>query len=149
MGFFSTSPEIKLEKEKIKKEKERLWKERQFAASPAGQARVATGAGMKVFQCYEVLAENTASAGLGCSIISGEDINTKSNMIQSVEEEGWRLEHADYVYRMLGSESSNRMVGSGQTEAVSGEIIGIYIFRAIDNVCQKRNSKNLPESDSS
>jgi hypothetical protein len=54
-----------------------------------------------------------------------------SNVIQSIENEGWHLENVGYVYRITGSESRDKFLASGQQEAVSGEIIGIYIFRAV------------------
>ncbi len=53
-----------------------------------------------------------------------------SNVIQSIEEEGWRLEHVGYVYRITGSQSRDKFIASGQQEAVSGEIVGIYLFRS-------------------
>lgn len=53
-----------------------------------------------------------------------------SNVIQSIEKEGWHLDHVGYVYRITGSVSRDKFLASGQQEAVSGEIVGIYIFRA-------------------
>lgn len=50
--------------------------------------------------------------------------------LDAIERQGWKLEHAGYVFRVTGSESRDKFLASGQQEAVSGEIIGIYLFRA-------------------
>ena len=52
-----------------------------------------------------------------------------ANAIQSIEEEGWYLDQVGYVYRITSSESRDKV--SFQQETVIGEIVGIYIFRAI------------------
>jgi hypothetical protein len=54
-----------------------------------------------------------------------------SNEIEAIESEGWHLEHAGYVYRMTGSVSRDKLLSSGQQEAIHGEVLGIYIFRAV------------------
>ncbi len=58
-------------------------------------------------------------------------IEDYSGTIQAIEDEGWHLEHVGYIYRITGSESRDKFLASGQQEAVSGEIVGIYIFRAV------------------
>ena len=50
--------------------------------------------------------------------------------IEKIESEGWRMEHVGYVFRPTRTVSRDRFLASGQQEAISGEVLGIYIFRA-------------------
>ncbi|TCD47132.1 hypothetical protein [Chlorobium sp. N1] len=133
MGFFKPTPEEQAEKARKKQEDEKRRAEAAFAASPAGQAREAMAAGMKVFQIDVPLSKTKGQtvAMIGAYAHSSQTLNY-ATVIQSIEDEGWRLEHAGYVYRVTGSESRDKFMASGQQEAVSGEIVGIYIFRASD-----------------
>jgi hypothetical protein len=54
--------------------------------------------------------------------------------LSAIEAEGWRLEHADYVFHETGSVSRDKLLSSGQTAAVTGEVVGIYIFRRAGGV---------------
>lgn len=132
MGLFSSTPEEKAEKERRRAEEEARLAEAAFAASPAGQARAAKAAGMKIFQIDMPLSKTKGQtvAMVGAFAHSSKTIDY-AHTIQSIEEEGWRLDHVGYVYRVTGSESRDKFMASGQQEAVSGEIVGIYIFRAI------------------
>lgn len=49
--------------------------------------------------------------------------------IEQIESEGWTLDNAGYVFQETGSVSRDKFLSSGQQEAVSGRILGIYIFR--------------------
>ena len=131
MGFFSRSPEEIAASEQRRQEEEKRKKEAEFAASPAGQARAAKAAGMKIFQIDVPLSKTKGQtvAMVGAFADSTKTVDYSSS-IQAIEEEGWRLEHVGYVYRITGSESRDKFLASGQQEAVSGEIVGIYIFRA-------------------
>ncbi|MEJ2344289.1 MAG: hypothetical protein P8076_16580 [Gammaproteobacteria bacterium] len=127
MGFFGSTPEERAEKERKKREEE-------FAASPAGKARAAREAGMKIFQIDLPLSQTTGRtvAMLG-AYASSSETQDYANVIQSIEEQGWHLEHVGYVFRLTGSETRDKLFASGQQEAVSGEIVGIYLFRAVDD----------------
>lgn len=131
MGFFNPTPEERVAKEKKRAEEESRRAEAEFAASPAGQARAAKAAGMRIFQIDVPLSE---TKGYTVAMVGAFANSTKtqdySNLIQSIEEEGWSLEHVGYVYRITGSESRDKFMASGQQEAVSGEIVGIYLFRS-------------------
>lgn len=43
----------------------------------------------------------------------------------------WRLEHAGYVYRVFGSVTTKSLFEAGLKEEANGEIVGVYLFRAI------------------
>jgi hypothetical protein len=125
MGFFA-SPE---EQEEKRKKKAKI----AFDNSPIGRARSAKVAGMKIFQIDFPLSSTRARVEVMVGAYAdSSDAKDYSNEIQSIEAEGWRLEHANYIYRITGSESRDKFLASGQQEAVSGEIIGIYIFRSND-----------------
>ena len=52
--------------------------------------------------------------------------------IEDIESEGWVLINDNYVFQVTGSVSREKFLSSGQQEAVSGQLIGIYTFRAVD-----------------
>jgi hypothetical protein len=143
MGLFSKTPEEIAKREASKREeaeqrdvekreaeKRRLAEE--FAKTPAGQARAARAAGTRTFQLSLPLSQTTghtvAMMGAFATTTSAQHAST----IDSVEAEGWRLEHAGYVYRVTGSVSRDKFLASGQQEAVHGEIVGVYIFRVTE-----------------
>lgn len=131
MSFFNPTPEELAAKARKKAEEEKMRLEAEFAASPAGQARDAKAAGMKIFQIDVPLSKTKGQtvAMIGAFAHSSKTLNY-ANVIQSIEEEGWHLDNVGYVYRVTGSESRDKFMASGQQEAVSGEIVGIYIFRS-------------------
>ena len=131
MGFFNKTDEERAKKEQKKLEKENRKREAAFAATPAGQARAAKAAGLKIFQMDVPLSKTTGyTETMTRAYAESSETKDYSSTIQSIEEEGWRLDHVGYVYRITGSVSRDKFLASGQQEAVSGEIVGIYIFRA-------------------
>jgi hypothetical protein len=132
MGLFKTTPEEQAAKERHKLEEEKRKKEAAFAKTPAGQARAAKAAGMKIFQIDIPLSKTTSrTVAMFGAFADSTKIEDYSGSIQAIEDEGWRLDNVGYVYRITGSESRDKFLKSGQQEAVSGEIVGIYIFRAV------------------
>jgi len=143
MGLFSKNPEEIARREARKREeaarnevarheaeKRRLAEE--FAKTPAGQARAARSAGSRTFQLSLPLSETTGHIEVMTRAYATTTSTQHSTTIDSVEAEGWRLEHAGYVYRVTGSVSRDKFLSSGQQEAVNGEIVGIYIFRVAE-----------------
>ena len=57
---------------------------------------------------------------------------TRTDLLGQIEETGWRLEHADWVYVQTGQNSRDKFLASGQHVVVTGEVIGIYLFRRDD-----------------
>lgn len=95
------------------------------------RARAALAAGSKLFQIALPLSQ-TAATVVAMSHASVHTRTTEhASMLDAIEAEGWRLEHANYVYRVTGSVSRDKFLSSGQQEAVSGEIIGVYLFRRV------------------
>jgi hypothetical protein len=52
----------------------------------------------------------------------------RSDLLSRIEDEGWKLHTAQYVYVQLGEESRNKWFSSGQRVAVRGKIVGRYLF---------------------
>jgi len=140
MSLFKSTPEEHARREQRKEEKrkkaaeaEKARQEKEFNDSPAGKARAAKKAGMKIFQIDMPLSKSKAFTLPMLGAYSNKSkAKDYSNLIQAIEEEGWHLEHVSYVFRWTGSESRDKFLASGQQESVSGEIIGIYIFRAME-----------------
>jgi hypothetical protein len=49
-------------------------------------------------------------------------------LIEDVESEGWKLEHAGWVFQQTATASRDKLMASGQTEQIAGKIVGIYLF---------------------
>lgn len=131
MGLFSSTPEEKAEKERNRREEEARRADEAFAATPPGQARAARKSGATIFQVDIPLSKTTGETVAMVGAFARSTPTTDcSRLIQAIEAEGWRLEHAGYVYRVTGSVSRDKFLASGQQEAVHGEIVGIYLFRA-------------------
>lgn len=139
MSFFNPTPEGLERKEQRREEKRRkasaaeaARRESAFLKTPPGRARTARKAGMKIFQIDMPLSQSKAHIEpMTGAFTKKETAANNANMIQAIEE-GWRLEGVGYVFRWTGSETRDKFLASGQQESVSGEITGIYIFRAIE-----------------
>lgn len=96
----------------------------------ASDARKARLAGQTVFQVDLPLSTTRGVAiPLTGAFAKTTPQDGSSHVIQDVEAEGWRLEHAGYVYRLTGSDSRQKVTMGGQEGAFSGEVVGIYLFR--------------------
>jgi hypothetical protein len=56
----------------------------------------------------------------------------QASILEAIEAEGWKLDNAGYVYRVISTVSRDKFLSSRQQEAVTGEIVGVYLFRAVD-----------------
>jgi hypothetical protein len=108
--------------------------EADFRASPQGRARSARAAGAQLFQISIPLTETQRTAS---SMMTGA-VDTKrrlggnhATVLDAIESEGWRLEHASYVFEQTGAVSRDKFMSSGQVTQATGRILGIYVFRAL------------------
>lgn len=131
MGLFSKTPEEIAQREDEKRRNDDRRRAEEFAKTPVGQARAALSSGARTFQLALPLSQ---TKGVAVPIFGGVTQNVTSfkhaSTIDSVEAEGWKLEHAGYVFQAIGSVTSKSLLAKGLQEAVQGEIVGIYIFRA-------------------
>ena len=58
---------------------------------------------------------------------------SNSLILEEIEEQGWRLIHANYVFQETGAVSRDKFLSSGQTSQVTGAIVGVYLFRRVDD----------------
>jgi hypothetical protein len=132
MGFFKQSPEEIAAKEAQRQHQEEIERRRAELETPAGQAKAARDDGAKTFQISLPLSKTIGEKGIW---LGGSSTTTKtehSSVIDSIEAQGWKLEHASYVYQITKTVSSRSVFSGsaqGYDQAYDGEIIGIYIFR--------------------
>jgi len=124
-------------KEAAKEAKAREKLRANFFASPAGRARVAFESGAKVFQ-YEADVKSTKAVVrpllLGSSAIGKETFASRLAggpvaTLNAVADEGWELVNGSFVFVETGEVSRSKALSSGQQTAISGVVIGYYLFR--------------------
>lgn len=110
-----------------------------FAKTPQGRARKARNAGRRLFQIDLPLSQTVGHSSLllGTFTTVGATADA-TDVLEQIEAEGWQLFDASYIFRPTGSASREKVIGSTEREAISGEIIGIYLFRATDGAAPNR-----------
>ena len=95
-------------------------------------ATAAKEAGRSIFQYMDVVSttkgEIVPMLGAFSTEVAGSSMGSLSP-IESIESVGWRLIDTGYVYQQTLAESRDKFMASGQQEAYSGRILGIYTFR--------------------
>ena len=137
---------FKSKERKAQEARERLVKESRAAGEAAARdAKNAYDAGETVFQYMSVISSargevvpmagafttderGPTKGGLG-KALGGRYVPTP---IGAIEREGWTLIDAGYVYRQTHAESRDKFLASGQEEAYSGQILGVFTFRRAD-----------------
>jgi hypothetical protein len=56
-------------------------------------------------------------------------VASSAGTLRDIERVGWRLEHASHVFMVTGQTSTERVFLSGENTAVSGSMVGVYLFR--------------------
>jgi hypothetical protein len=97
--------------------------------TPVERARAARGAGARLFQLTMPVSDTVGFVKELSGTVTSTRTAGHAEVLEAIEAEGWRLEHVGYVYRVLGIVSRDKFLASGQQEAVTGEIVGIYLFR--------------------
>ena len=103
--------------------------ERAPETDPVQEARAAHARGARLFQISLPLSETTGVAAVIGTVGATTKSREHGSVLDAIEAEGWHLDHCGYVFRALGSVSRDKLFSSGQREAISGEIVGIYMFR--------------------
>ena len=146
MPFSRGTPEEKAAKQ-AGKQSEREAKARAklrqaFDASPAGEARAAFESGAHVFQ-YEASVKSMRAVvrpiGLGSSAIGKMSQVGRGPVatLNAVCDEGWELINGSFVFVETGQQSRSKAMSSGQQVAVSGTVVGYYLFK--QNAANKKN----------
>jgi|SRR5581483_6588663 len=132
--------------EKEAKAREKL--RRVFSTSPAGEARIAFESGAHVFQ-YEANVRAMHAVvrpiGFGSSAMGKETLASRFGRgpvatLNAVCDEGWELLNGSFVFVETGQVSRERALASGQQVAVSGSVVGYYLFKR-----NEANRKTLPD----
>jgi hypothetical protein len=138
-GHVFDSAEEKAAKKRAREEEQaRLAAEQQAAAeekarkawqaSPEGRARTAKQAGAEFFELQLEVGAHAGRASWGEA--GGQRSSTSSaDTLGEIERAGWRLEHASHVFMVTGESSTERVLLSGQNTAVTGAMVGVYLFR--------------------
>ncbi len=101
-----------------------------YTASPVGQAEKAAQAGAVFFQTQMDVSRVNGSASFGAASAAVEHV-ARPDILGQIESFGWHLENVGYVFMETGTTSSARVMMSGEATAVSGTVMGIYLFRNI------------------
>ncbi len=94
-----------------------------------GQAEVAYQRGDAFFQVDIDVARLAGTASAFGGSVNRVKPGGKPDLLGQIEDVGWHLEHAGYVFIETGSTSSNRMLSTGQGTVTRGMVRGIYLFR--------------------
>ncbi len=100
-----------------------------YAASPVGQAEAAAAAGAAFFQTQINVSRLDGNASWGQATGTVEHTG-RPDLLGQIESFGWRLENVGYVFIETGTTSTARVMMSGESTAVQGFVLGIYLFRA-------------------
>jgi uncharacterized caspase-like protein len=109
--------------------------ERLANENPISQATTAKEQGQGFFEIQlEVGSSQRDTTIFGGNNDNIEKTKTRSHAgtLAAIEAIGWRLEHVGHVFVITSESSRNKLLLTGQQTAVSGNTIGIYLFRNID-----------------
>lgn len=93
------------------------------------KALAAKMAGATIYQLVLPLSTTRGGVVPMMTVFTTSETADHASILEAVEEHGWHLEHVNYVFRMTEIVSRDKFLSSGQQEAVSGVVLGIYIFR--------------------
>lgn len=106
-----------------------------YRESPQGKAAQAFEQGDEFFQVEIPHSSITGFTNAAFNSATKGTIRrklTRTDLLGQIEETGWHLLHADWVYIQTGQNSRDKFMASGQHVVVTGEVIGIYLFRRDD-----------------
>ena len=101
---------------------------RAWLASPVGAATAAKVAGHEFFEAQLQVGSHVGSASFGSASGTRETVSS-AETLGRIEQVGWHLEHASHVFMVTGETSTDRVLLSGENTAVSGAMVGVYLFR--------------------
>ena len=99
-----------------------------FLATPVGAATEAKKAGHRFFEIQLKVGGHEGTAGFG-STTSRRTAASSAGTLEEIEKLGWQLEHASYFFMITGESSTDHFITTGQSTAVRGVTMGVYLFR--------------------
>lgn len=130
---FGRSEAKREERERARDEKDHAKKLKEFMESPIGLAFQARHHGERFYLVELDLATLTGTAFWGSATGRVRHETGSAGVLAEIEQIGWRLEHASWVFMETGTTSSDHTWGTGQGTAVRGKVIGVYLFREADS----------------
>lgn len=136
MAFGKTAEEkqqLAMAKEAARAASERAKQEAAYWASPVGRAALAKQRGDRFFQLELQTTELAGhSSDFWVSDVSKtRRTNGATDILGQIEELGWRLEHAGWVFIETGTSSRDKVLSSGERTTTSGRVEGVYLFRSV------------------
>jgi hypothetical protein len=64
-------------------------------------------------------------------VYSHRETKSHAGLLSAVEQIGWHLEHVTYVFTPTHQKTHKSFMG-GENAAISGVVMGIYLFRTVD-----------------
>lgn len=110
-------------------------RKREWAASPQGKARAAKHQQQRWFQVAVPIQETTRSSNsamLGTVSTVTDAQHEQGLAIELVEDEGFELWQAGFVFQETGSITRDKLLSTGQSGQTTGVVVGVYLFRATD-----------------
>jgi hypothetical protein len=105
-----------------------------WSATPTGQAFAAYQSGSAFYQVEIPHSKMTGIAnGFWGSRQGKRTESVAPDVLGQIEASGWRLEHASWVYVQTGQDSRDKFMASGQQVVVTGEVVGVFLFRRDDS----------------
>jgi hypothetical protein len=107
-----------------------------YLATPIGQAVTAKEQGQGFFEIQLKVGSSQRDStifGGNNTAYSQTKTQTHAGTLAAIEAAGWHLENVGYVFIVTSESSRDKFMASGQQVAVSGETIGIYLFRNVDS----------------
>jgi hypothetical protein len=99
-----------------------------WLAGPVGAATAAKTAGQGFFEVQLEVGAHQGTASWGAAT-GRRDVVSSAGTLGEIEQVGWRLEHASHVFMVTGQTGTERVFLSGENTAVSGAMVGVYLFR--------------------
>jgi hypothetical protein len=99
-----------------------------FLATPVGAATAAKQAGHRFLEIQLQVGGHEGTAGFG-STTSSHSTKSSAATLEEIEKLGWHLEHASYFYMITRESSTDHFMATGQSTAISGVTVGVYLFR--------------------
>jgi hypothetical protein len=120
-----------------------------FNRSTPGKAARAFDRGDQFFQVELSHADVTGSASLIDGGARDASITRKgpaADVLGQIEQAGWKLEHANWVFVQTGQNSRDKFLTTGQQSVVTGEVMGIYLFRRDEERRQRVERPDLAQN---
>jgi len=117
-----------------------------FRSSAPGKAALAFDRGDEFFQAELAHADIVGTANLTSGAARDSSVERRgpaTDVLGSIEQAGWRLEHANWVYVQTGQNSREKFLATGQQVVVTGQIVGMYLFRRDEEHGQRIDRPDL------